>query len=344
MSFRVALFGRWNATCGVSMHAELIGREFIEMGNELLVFAPTLGSANKWWHHIPVREDEDFVIRCYEEASPGGEGGRIRGDGVLSEDYDIFIVESYASIPYRAIHRVLPRINKKARTILVVHEGSREEFKYPNPDAFDAIVVFDERYVREIYSSPKVRIIPYPCHPVSPRKSLPGEKLRFFTFGRQPPGELADYIRALGELRKKYDLVYNVVRADSLLEVREPWIMQRVGCLSTDEVYEYLRLSDLHLLPKGDTRRVVVSSTFCQTAGSLCPIVAPQTRHFETLPEKEGVRPVVLYRGLEDLKHKIEALIEDEEYRRRVVEMAVEYVNRNSSEVVAREFLELFES
>lgn len=344
MGLRIAVFGRWNATCGVSMHAELIGREFLKMGNELLVFAPTLGSAGRWWHHIPVREDEDFVIRCYEEVSPWGDGGSIWEAEVLSEDYDVFIVESYASIPHRGIHRILPRIKKKAKTILVIHEGSREQLRYPDPDVFDAVVVFDERYVREVYASSKVRVIPYPCHPVSPGKGLGGDRLRFFTFGRQPPGELADYLRALGELREKYDLVYNLVRADSLLGVREPWITQQVECLSTDRIYEYLRLSDLHLLPKGYTSNVVVSSTFCQTAGSLCPIVAPRTRHFEALPEKDGVGPVVLYRGLEDLKRKIEALIEDEEYRRRVVEMAGEYVKRNSGEVVAREFLRLFES
>ena len=64
---RIAILSRWNTACGVSLHAELVGREFIKMGHELVVFAPN--------NIRPVAEDEDYVIRCYSDEGDhmGGE-------------------------------------------------------------------------------------------------------------------------------------------------------------------------------------------------------------------------------------------------------------------------------
>ena len=64
---RIGVVTRWNATCGVAMHAWMIVKEFIEMGHEVTVFAPYVESANAWWHHRIIGEDEGFVIRCYHE-------------------------------------------------------------------------------------------------------------------------------------------------------------------------------------------------------------------------------------------------------------------------------------
>ncbi len=37
---KIALMSRWNTSCGVSIHAELVGREWIRMSHNLIVFAP----------------------------------------------------------------------------------------------------------------------------------------------------------------------------------------------------------------------------------------------------------------------------------------------------------------
>ena len=342
--YKIAILSRWNATCGVSMHAELIGREFMKLGNEIVVFAPTLESANKWWHHLPIKDDEDFVVRCYEEISPEGKGGKIQTEKIL-DNYDIFIIESYSSIPHSEIERILPKIKKSAKTVLVVHEGSRKQLKYSNLDMFDAIVVFDERYKREIlYDHENVHIIPYPCHPIRRRnETKASDELVFFSFGRQPIREYSDYIAVLKDLRNKYDLIYRIVRSDNKsLGISESWIDHRFERVSLEKLYDYLYSSNVHLLPKGETSYVVVSSTLCQCLGSLCPVVAPATRHFEALPEKDGIKPAVLYNDRSDLKAKIERLIEDDDYRTSVIKMAEEYVNENSSEIVAKKFMKLF--
>ena len=56
---KIGMLSRWNTACGVSLHAELIGREWIKMGHSLTVFAPN--------NIRPVKEDEEYVIRCYSD-------------------------------------------------------------------------------------------------------------------------------------------------------------------------------------------------------------------------------------------------------------------------------------
>jgi len=89
---RVALLTRWNATCGVAMHAEMLVNEMLKRGEEVIIFAPYLDSANKWWHHRIVREDEDFVVRCYREMEPSTmSGGGIDLDKIMKEDFDVLL-------------------------------------------------------------------------------------------------------------------------------------------------------------------------------------------------------------------------------------------------------------
>lgn len=345
--YSIGIFSRWNATCGVSMHAELIGKEFIKMGHDLKIFASYVYSANRWWHHKIIRSDEDFVIRCYDELHPETmSGGRIDEEKVLSEDIDYLVVESYVSLPYTELERLIAKIKRRIKIVVVIHEGRREDIRYSNLRIFDAVVVFDERYVKEMLYDCRdiVRIIPYPCHPIKRGKRRFAEgKLTFFSFGRQPIGEYEDYVEVLDDLTLKYDFVYKVVRSDSLLPFNKPWIQQEQKRLRSCELYEYLHSSDIHLLPKGKTRYVVVSSTLFQCLASLTPTIAPNTRHFEALPLINGVKPVVVYEDVDDLRKRIEMLVEDEEYRRNVIKAAEEYVKENRSDRIARRFIELFE-
>ena len=347
--YSIGIFSRWNATCGVSMHAELIGNELIKMGHRLKIFAPHVESANRWWHHRIIRSDEeDFVVRCYTELHPNTmSGGIIDEEKVLSEDLDFLIVESYSSIPYAELERLIKKIREKRneiKIIAVVHEGSRKDIRYSSLNIFDAVVVFDERYIEELlYDCQNIRIIPYPCHPVvRGNRKFAEDMLTFFSFGRQPVEEYGDYFKALDALSLKYDFVYRVIRSNGLLPFDRPWLRQEQRRLTNREVYRYLHSSDIHLLPKGKTNYVVVSSTLCQCLGSLVPTIVPDTRHFETLPVIDGVKPVVIYEDIKDLKRKIEVLVEDGSYRKSVVGAAEKYVEKNRSDRVAKKFIELF--
>ncbi len=328
------------------MHAELVGREFLKMGDDITVFAPYVESADRWWHHRLIKEDESYVVRCYEEVDPQGRGGRIDIPRVLEHEFDALIVESYASLPYADVERLAGEVD--AEVLLVVHEGGAEQLRYTSLEVFDRVVVFDERYVREVLAgrvpAERVAIVPFPCHPVSRGKGRRrrGGKLRFFSFGRQPVKEYAPYIAALDRLSESYELEYLVVRADEhRIEAERDWLIQRHQRLDTSQIYEYLHSADVHLLPKGGTHYVVVSSTLCQCLGALCPTVAPATRHFEMLPSRNGVSPVVLYSSVDELVAKLRRLVEDDDFRAGVLRMAEEYVRQNSSERVARRLKQL---
>jgi len=327
------------------MHAELIGFEFIKMGYNLKVFAPTVESACKWWHHkIIRRKDEKFVTRCYVEVDPNlTSNGWLDEEKIVVEDLDYLIVESYASIPHNWIEKLVKKIKSKTVAVAVIHERFKREIGYSDLHSFNAVVVFDERYFREIVPSCKDigKIIPYPCHPIKKgKRKFAEDVLTFFSFGRQPVAEYKDYIEVLENLSRSYDFIYKVIRSDDLLPFEKPWLFQKKDKLNTEQIYKLLHSSDIHLLPKGKIKGVVVSSTLFQCLGSLVPVVAPNTRHFESLPEE---KPLVIYNNTSDLKLKLISLIEDEWYRNKVINLAKRYVEKNRSDKIAKKFIELFE-
>ncbi len=338
---KIGIITRWNATCGISMHAELITPEFMKMGHEVVIFAPHVHTANRWWHHKIIREnEEEFVIRCYSELEPESfAGGEFDDDVVIEEDPDYLIVESYASIPYVHIERLMQKLD--CVRVAVIHEGRKRDIRYSDMRCFDAIVVFDERFLKEMLWDYReiVRIIPYPCHPVvKGNRKFAEDGLVFFSFGRQPEEEYSPYIEALDWLSKKYEFTYRIVRSDGLLNVKRPWLKQERKRLTNEEVYEFLHASDIHLLPKGYTDAVVVSSTLFQCLGSLVPTVVPNTRHFEGLSDI-----AVIYNSPYDLKSKLVRLIEDESYRLSIVRAAERYVEKNRCDKIARKFIQLYE-
>ena len=56
------------------------------------------------------------------------------------------------------------------------------------------------------------------------------------------------------------------------------------------------------------------------------------------------MKPAVIYENLEDLRMKIERLIEDDAFRESVKRAALRYVEENSVEKVADKFIKLLES
>lgn len=326
-TLKIGIISRWKATCGIALHAEMIAKEFIDMGHEVIVYAPK--SVNQW-HHIRLGGDEPYVVRCYYERNAGNKFP-------IKPNADYIIVESYPLLPHEEVEKALRSIDFK---VAVVHEQRREEFKF-NPYSFNYVAIFDDRF-REIVNTENVVVIPYPCHPiVKGNRRFAEDTLRFFSFGRQPVDEYVDYIRALDELSKRYDFEYLVVRSNHEIPFERDYLVQRVERLSLEDVYRYLHNSDIHLIPKKNVNGCVVSSTLCQCLGALIPTVVPNTRHFESLPVINGYRPAVIYKDVNDLVNKLIRLIEDEEFRGNIVKSAEIYVEENRSDKIARKFIEL---
>lgn len=358
---KIAIMGRWNATCGISLHAELIGRRLNKMGHEVIVFAPSLESANRDWHHKPIdTRDEPWVYRVYNETEEYNYpyGGWIKVDALLEEDYDALIVEGYHRFPIMEFSKVASRIKRRATLILVVHVGYlRDLIPYMSID-WDAIVVFDKRYVKELIAPCKASvlsrtyIIPYPHAIVDDdimpfRPAFAKDKILFITYGRQPLQEYYDYIHALRRISERYDIAYWIIRSDHELPLKDKWIVQWVMRPDIMTLYSFVMGSDIHLLPKSETGAVVVSSTVAQILYSGVPIIAPDTRYFETIPvDERGYGPIVKYRlgDVLDLEKKIVELIEDDELRKTVSENARRFARKYSDGNVARMFEKLIEA
>ena len=347
---KIGFLTRWNATCGVSVHAELLASELMRKGHEVKVFAPSVFTADRYCptHHV-IGDDEAFVFRCYDEKPlKEAEGGSIDARRILEEDMDFLIVESYPTLPQREVERVCRRLRERGvKVVAVIHEGRSDELQYEDLRTFDRIVCFDRRYLRLLSEYDDiVEIIPYPCHPVrASKRRFAEDKLRFFSYGVQPVWQYNDYVHALRNLNCEFE--YVVVRSDGLIPFKDRFLIQKRMRLSTEELYAFLHNSDIHLLPKGAPSRknaVVVSSTLFLCLGSLVPTVVPNTKHFESLPTIEGVKPAVIYENLEDLKMKIERLIEDESFRESVRRAALRYVEENSVEKIADKFIKLLEN
>ena len=348
---RIAIVSRWNATCGISLHAELLGRTWRSMGIEVDVYAPTVETASMDWHHRVLGRDEPWVHRVYDEVWAGTQ--RFDYRPILEGGYDVVLVEAYRGLPLKPLAELVERLRGRSLRVAVIHEGDVEGVEPFLKMGFDLYIVFDERFVNELFGPYKgrvrVAIVPYPCaeppqvDPFRPRWAH--GRILFFSFGRQPVEEYRPFIEALDRLSGSYDFVYWVVRSDGKLGYERPWLVETRRRLSLEEIYSMLRGADVHLLPKGNTRRVVVSSTLYQVIGSLTPTVVPDTRYFETVPtDEEGIGAVVKFRDVEDLVRKLRLLIEDEGVRERVRREARKLFESCRAARVARMTLRLFES
>ncbi len=346
---KIAMMSRWNATCGISAHAELVGMEWVKK-HDLTVFAPTLESATDW-HHNPIeKEDEEFVIRGYEQPETIGKTGWI-DERLWKEDYDVLVIQGLELMPIPTLLETFPKI--EAKKVLVWHAGKLPIYKEFYKLYFDAIVCFDFRFINMLrgkYPEELIQIIPFPCRPVAEVKGdngkkrarneldIPGEKTILFSFGKQPLYEYKDYLWLANELKERYDLKYLVLRSYGDFAPESDFLEIRRGRPEYEEIYKYLRVADIFLLAKPETENIVVSSTVFQCLGALTPIVVPEVEYVE-LMDKE----IVKYKNREDLKEKVIRLIEDEDWKEEVLRHAEQYVRKNSAGKIAENFISLFE-
>jgi hypothetical protein len=345
---KIAMMSRWNIPCGVSLHAELVGRAWVEMGHDLQVLAPVE------WERYQSDADEPYVKRCYRLPKLHRKEGYFFGSkSFLDMDCDVFVVQNLEILPMEELLEVYPLLRERAKTVFVVHEGKPPKDPIFYEFDWDAIVCFDERYqkfLKEIYREDRIKIIPYPCHPVlhgdkveARRKlALPLDRKIVFNYGIGIYRHL-HLLPILERLNQDYPLIlltlthiqdwYNIFEA---VKGRYVFIELRKGDIPIKELYTYLHASDALLVHKDSAEAIVVPSTAYLCLGSGCPILAYDTNFFETFD-----REVLKYSGLG------EALIDVFEKRERVVEtlhIADQYVRKNSSHEIAKKFISLFGS
>jgi len=347
---KIAMMTPWNTSCGVAMHAELIGREWVKMGHELKVLAPIERETQ------PVTgKDEPYVARCYTMDREFIKGIlkplSLDPRPFLDLDYDLFIVQNLELMPMHELLKLWPNIREKASTVLVIHEGYLPP--YPEFYAFnwDAIACFDERYVVDLgrkFPLERIHVIPYPCHAWQPglkeaariKLRLPLDKKIVLSYGIAIHQHFVA-LPVLEELSHVYDLRYLVLPAEGKSDIVEKaqarygFIQVREMVPTVDELYTYLHAADALLLYK-QSPNIVVCSTVYLCAGSGCPILISEGRYTEALSDE-----VLKYSNFDELKRVLSSVFEGLEMN----EIALKaFLNKHEASRVAQQFMELARS
>jgi hypothetical protein len=344
---KIGMLSRWNTACGVSLHAELIGREWIKMGHSLTVFAPN--------NIRPVKEDEEYVIRCYSD-----EGDHkktfFHPEPFGDIDYDILVAEMVEWVPLEPLRKIFPEIRKKAKTVYVVHER-----KLPTNPMFydfewDAIVCFDERYKRQWSNfEDKTHIIPYPAGYLRRRNKqearkklgLPPNVKIIFSYGWAPELHVFPILPSLQELSKQLSFVY-LVLADPEYTTKEieklrnyEFIELRPELPPIDRIFTHLHASDIYLIHKQKEEvregEAVVPSAILMCIGASTPIVTSDTE-FVWFLDKE----VIKYSNRAELERVIAGILTGEMDIGNTLKAAKEYAISHSPKIIANDFIKLF--
>ncbi len=345
---KIVMMSRWNIPCGVSLHAELVGRAWVEMGHDLHVLAPVE------WEDYRSDVDEPYVRRCYRLPKEDRKEGYFFDFQIFREiEGDIFVVQNLEILPMEDLWNVYPGIRKRMKTVFVVHEGKPPKDPRFYQFEWDAIVCFDERYKRflkEIYPEERIHIISYPCHPlrrgdrVEARKilNLRLDRKIIFNYGIGVYRHL-HLLPTIKRVSLDYPLVLlTMTHIPDWYElfdaVRElyPFIDLRKGDIPIKDLYTYLHASDALLVHKDSAEAVVVPSTAYLCLGAGRPILAYDTNFFETFDNQ-----VLKYT---DLGAALREVFEGSDRVMATLKAAEEFVRMNSSDVVGEKFIRLFES
>lgn len=341
--------GAWNTDSGASIHAEFIGREWVKAGHQLSVFS----FYDYSFHGTAItNRDEDYVIRCFTTSKYP----QVKFDPVpfLEEDYEVFVVEDLGMLPQDPLGKIIHWIKRKAKTVTVIHDGRLSEDPSFYQFDWDAIVGFDERYMeflRKGYPKEMLHQIPYPCHPLrvgdmkAARRilNLPTEKKILFMFG--PAAKIAaDTIPWILRYGSGYPLLILVVSRDkeAIKKARQHSrnidIEVREETLTLSQLYDYLHACNALIFNKPSSPHAVVSSMIFQCLGSGCPIIARDSNFIKTLQNE-----VLKFRNRKEFGESLAEALEQRERYKSIVESAKKYVHKNSAEVVAQRFIDLFE-
>ncbi len=346
---KIAIVSRWNTACGVSLHAELVGREWVKERHSLTVFAPN--------NIRPVGGDEEYVIRCFSD-----EGNHTKTffhpEPFLDTDYEILVVERVEWVPLEPLKRCFPEIKKKAKTVYVVHERKPPTNPLFYQFDWDALVCFDDRY-KELwqgrFDEAKIHIIPYPTghlckgdkQKAREELGLPSDRRIVFSYGWAPELHIYPILPALRRLNEICPFVYLVLAdpkyiAADIQPLKDPGFIElRYELASMERIYTYLHASDAYLIHKQveEVRQgeAVVPSAILMCLGVSTPIITSATE-FVWFLDKE----VMKYSTRDELCKLLIKVFEGDRIVNETLKRAKEYAIGHSPKKIASGFLKLF--
>ncbi|MEM3527279.1 MAG: hypothetical protein QXI59_02995 [Candidatus Bathyarchaeia archaeon] len=345
-TLKIGMMSAWNETSGVSVHAELVGREWVRQGHDLKVFSFI---EDDYHGRSLIGQDEPYVTRCFGTAQ---KTNYLNPIPILEGDYEIFIAQDLNMLPRHKLSSIFHMIKRKSKTIHIIHESRLSEDPTFYEHEWDRLVCFDERFrefLLKVYRPEDISLIPFPCMPwiegdkreARVRLGLPQEKKVILIFGQKWRHLGPEEFEVLRKLSTKIPMLVLIVsEAQRVTGVGGFECIFKKEVLERDELYRYLYASDTWLYPKRSIEgAAVLSSTIHLALGSGCiPVVRDSNFLY-------GVEKAVLsYRDKDEFEAMIlEAFSQGEVWRRAKAE-AKKYVAEHDSGRVAMEFIELFKS
>ena len=343
----IGMMSAWNQDSGVSIHAELIGREWVKMGHKLSVF-----SFFKTDFHgtAIVGKDEDYVTQCFTTSQ--AESPFLNVHPILKKDYDIFITQDLGMLPQNELAKIFNHIKRRAKTVTIIHHN-----QLPSEPSFyqfdwDAIVCFDDRYynfLHKVFSKEKLHIIPFPCYPgrygdkfkAREKLGLPPDRYILLIFGQRAVKESLELFHILERVSRYLPILILVVSKRSLELVREfkgnLEILIKNEAPNMERLYSYLHASDILLYHRTAPLGAVVSSTAYQCLGSGCPILALKSNYFYNM---DGV--VITYTNPEEFEANLREILNRGPRYYKWQKTLEDFLNRNSASFIANQYIKLF--
>ncbi len=340
---KIGMMAAWNTDSGVAVHAEAVGKAWIEMGHEVTIFTFI---KDDFHGEGFTGQDEDYVVRCFGTR----EGNYFDPTPILTRQFDIFVVQDLNMLPVDNLAKIFPLIRKTAKTVHIVHENALPKEAWFYQFEWDKVTYSCKRqtFLNSVY--PDSQEIHFPCFPVRKRDKIEARKKLDLPLDKKILYEFCQrgykpFLRELPDDLKEQDVLVVLIPPDyEFLEEENPprWmIVRREETLSRERFDDYLFASDAVILHKFQSRyRAVLSSTVFQALGAGCPVLVPGKSDF-FFPFKEEV---IRYADSEDLRETLTDLFKDGERYRMQKERAESFVRENSSEVIAGKFIEVFNS
>jgi hypothetical protein len=342
---KIAMMSAWNQTSGVSIHAELVGEEWVKAGHELKVFSFL---EDDFHGYSLIGTDQEYVTRCFGTPE---RSNYLNPIPFLKEEYDFFVVQDLGMLPKDKLGKIFSHIHRKAKTILVAHAS-----RLPDDPSFfqfdwDAIVCFDSRYkdlLKEVFPEDKIYVIPFPCHhwlegdkeEARRKLALPLDKKIVFAFG-QKWRHINDQetVGALKEISSEYPSKLVILSGAQRVFGFEGLDCEiRKEVLEHPKIYDYLHAADVTIFGKHSIPgAAVLSSTVHLSLGSGCPILVRDSNFFDFIHDE-----VFKYKDAEEFKRSLVDIFQDSKEVGEKRKAVKRYVEENEARVIAEKFIELF--
>ena len=340
---KIAMMTAWNTDSGVAIHAEPVGKAWIETGHDLRIF--TFLKDDFHGEEITA-EDEPFVTHCFGLSTGTN---TLDPRPILSADYDFFVVQDLGMLPKDKLGRIFPLIKEKAKTVHVVHDNAPSADPAFYQHDWDAIVYFDlrqEGFLKRIYGE-TAHYIPFPCFPrrrgdkaeARRKLGLPPQKKIVVVFCRR---SYRPYLPQLPDPHLE-DVLFLVLTNRDIEAAWPQTEVRREPFFPHSLLDEYLFAADALILHKMSTAPQeigILSSTAYQCLGAGCPILAPRLSDFVWPFDRE----VLKYAGREELKALLLDVFAERERYRESQAAAEEFVEKYAPKKVAQQFVALFHS